>query len=247
MHERKVVMKVQDLLIKVQKAEEAVSKREATLVKQTARELKRREALVAKGVDLTGKHPALAHRDNNDLYLEICDWEDSKEAVENSKKVLEEKIRILNTWKDRLTEAKKKENLWIKEIPETMKAMQTELVARWDEYDLERKERLTTAYNELGWDKFIKEYSYSAYQMIHTTASEIHKENMKSAESLIMNLYSRIHAITGEVTDWDGIHYSGGALNGVVYGKLGSVRVESILAGGYNIQRLHVRVLVHEI
>ncbi len=42
-------MKVQDLLIKVQKAEEAVSKREATLVKQTARELKRREALVAKG------------------------------------------------------------------------------------------------------------------------------------------------------------------------------------------------------
>lgn len=70
---------------------------------------------------------------------------------------------------------------------------------------------------------------------------------MKSAESLIMNLYSRIHAITGEVTDWDGIHYSGGALNGVVYGKLGSVRVESILAGGYNIQRLHVRVLVHEI
>lgn len=58
---------------------------------------------------------------------------------------------------------------------------------------------------------------------------------------------SRIHAITGEVTDWDGIHYSGGALNGVVYGKLGSVRVESILAGGYNIQRLHVRVLVHEI
>ena len=61
-------MKVQDLLIKVQKAEEAVSKREATLITQTARELKRREALVAKGVDLTGKHPALAHRDNNDLY-----------------------------------------------------------------------------------------------------------------------------------------------------------------------------------
>lgn len=59
MHERKAVMKVQDLLIKVQKAEEAVSKREATLVKQTARELKRREALVAKGVEPHRKTPRL--------------------------------------------------------------------------------------------------------------------------------------------------------------------------------------------
>lgn len=240
-------MKVSDLLIKVQKAEEAVTKRETTLSKQIARELQQREFLITKGVDLTIKNPEFPYINNNDLYWKICDWEHSKEAVENSKKVLEEKIRILNTWKERLAEAKKKENIWIKEIPESMKTMKEELVNRWDEYDLERKERLITAYNELGWDKFIKKYSYSAYQMIHTTKSEIHEENMKSADSLIIDLYNRVHAITGEVTDWTGICYKDGSLNGIVYGKLGKVKVDSIYAGGYNIQRFHVRVLVKEI
>lgn len=240
-------MKVSDLLIKVQKAEEAVTKREATLSKQIARELRQRELLITKGVDISDNFPEHKYKDNFDLYCEICDWEDSKESVENSKKLLEEKIRVLNTWKERLNEATKKENLWIKEIPDSMKLMKDELVNRWDEYDIERKENLTDIYNKLGWDKFMKKYGFSAYKLIHSTTKEIHNENMKCAETLIIDLYNRVHAITGDVIDWTGICYKDGSLNGIVYGKLGKVKVDSIYAGGYNIQRLHVRVLVNEI
>ena len=39
----------------------------------------------------------------------------------------------------------------------------------------------------------------------------------------------------------------GPVLNGIVQGELGKVRIESILAGGYNIQKLHIRVLVKSI
>lgn len=104
-------MKVSDLLIKVKKAEEAISKREKTLTKQINRELKQREFLITKGVDLTGKNPEFDYINNNDLFWEIYKWTYYKEAIENSKKFLDEKKRVLNTWKERLNEAKKKENL----------------------------------------------------------------------------------------------------------------------------------------
>ena len=104
-------MKVSDLLIKVKKAEEAVTKRETTLSKQIARELQQREFLITKGVDLTGKHPQMAYINNDDLYWEICTWLAYKESVENSKKLLDEKNRVLNIWKELLKESTKKENL----------------------------------------------------------------------------------------------------------------------------------------
>ena len=76
---------------------------------------------------------------------------------------------------------------------------------------------------------------------------EFMKANLRDAEAFIIDLYNRVKAITGEVIDWSHIRYKGKALNGIVVGKNGKVNVETILAGGYNIQRLHYRVLVHEI
>jgi hypothetical protein len=38
--------------------------------------------------------------------------------------------------------------------------------------------------------------------------------------------------------------YEGAAINGYIKGENGSVEVRSIIAGGYNIQKRHVRVLV---
>ena len=54
--------------------------------------------------------------------------------------------------------------------------------------------------------------------------------------------------ITGDVIDVSGLTLNTDhALDGVVTGKLGKARVETIIAGGYNIQCEHYRALVKEI
>lgn len=63
------------------------------------------------------------------------------------------------------------------------------------------------------------------------------------------DLCARISAVVGEITDCDylSIGAKTGELNGIVTGTLGKARVETIGAGGYNIQCFHYRVLVHKL
>lgn len=80
---------------------------------------------------------------------------------------------------------------------------------------------------------------------------QIHVENQKAGESLILDLLKRVTKVTGPVRDWSGLHVTQGnggfaVLNGVVIGEDGKARVESIYASG-SIQRLHVRTLVKPI
>lgn len=77
-----------------------------------------------------------------------------------------------------------------------------------------------------------------------------HDDNVQLAENLIIDLIYRVRTITGEITDWSDILASAGTggftvLNGMVIGKKGIACVESITAGGYNIQLLYIRALVH--
>jgi hypothetical protein len=72
---------------------------------------------------------------------------------------------------------------------------------------------------------------------------------VRDARAFVLDLLNRTKEITGEITSWAGVHLTVGTngfpvLNGYVEGKEGRALVESIYAGGYNIQRLHVRVLV---
>ena len=57
---------------------------------------------------------------------------------------------------------------------------------------------------------------------------------------------ARITKEVGEITDVSALSIGGkqGEINGIVIGKNGKARVETIMAGGYNIQCLHYRVLV---
>ena len=83
------------------------------------------------------------------------------------------------------------------------------------------------------------------------TDEQIHAQNKRAGENLILDLLKRVTKITGPVTDWSGLHTTRGnmgtVLNGIVIGEDGRAEVETILAGGYNIQRLHCRTLVKPI
>jgi len=57
----------------------------------------------------------------------------------------------------------------------------------------------------------------------------------------------RVEGITGTINDAGGLTIGGnGEINGIVIGEKGKAKVETISAGGYNIQCWHFRVLVHE-
>ena len=88
-------------------------------------------------------------------------------------------------------------------------------------------------------------YAMSLWEM---DDARIHAENYAAGRRLILDLLKRVTKITGPVRNWAGLELTRGnlgpVLNGVVTGEDGKARVESILAGGYNIQRLHVRTLV---
>lgn len=92
----------------------------------------------------------------------------------------------------------------------------------------------------------------NAQVLWRTSDEQIHADNTRAAKSIILEFLNRVTKITGPVIDWSGLGVTSGnnglaTLNGVVIGEDGKAKVESITAGGYNIQRLHIRTLVKEI
>ena len=67
----------------------------------------------------------------------------------------------------------------------------------------------------------------------------------KEVECRKKKLISKIEKKTGEIIDASGLHFGVDAgINGIITGKLKTVKVETIYAGGYNVQCLHYRLLV---
>lgn len=70
-------------------------------------------------------------------------------------------------------------------------------------------------------------------------------EEEKTAK--LVDLIARINSVVGTITDASGLYISGkGDINGIIVGTEGKAKVETITAGGYNIQCLHYRTLIHE-
>lgn len=229
-------MTITTLQERIKKVNEKIAKKENTISKKTALIEKKRAKMEAETIE----------QEKRMLEFDISYLEDDIKRLH--KEIAETKV-TLEKYEKQLAGEMEKEAFFIKEVPEAMKNLEIRLIEEWDRYDIERQKKMFERYKEIGYCQFIKDYSYQAYQDLTKTEEEFHKDNMKDARIFILDLVNRVKDITGEITDWSNIYLEAGntfpVLNGTVIGKEGRARVESILAGGYNIQWLHIRVLVH--
>ena len=74
------------------------------------------------------------------------------------------------------------------------------------------------------------------------------KELEQEANAKYDDIIERTNAICGKITDARGLWVGNkGDLDGIIVGERGTAKVQTIGAGGYNIQCFHFRTLVHEV
>ena len=67
-------------------------------------------------------------------------------------------------------------------------------------------------------------------------------------QAKLLDMVYRITGVVGEITDASNLQINDkGNIDGIVIGKKGKAKIETIGAGGWNIQVFHYRTLVHEI
>lgn len=240
----------EELRQRLEKAQENVAKRQATIERQKKQLEKKMNAARKLGCDPEkddSRMYAGGGNQNHDKYWAMCDVSSKQGEIKDSYKKLKELEQIVVNWQEKLNAQLKLERTYEFEMPPIFQQCKEDLAKDWTETDIRRREIMMEKKRELPWEEFRKMYTYNQENDYSKTDEEFMRINLRDAELFIIDLYNRVKAITGEVTDWKNIHYGGKALNGYVVGENGTVRVETILAGGYNIQRLHMRVLVNKL
>lgn len=127
---------------------------------------------------------------------------------------------------------------------------EAEMIAAGVEYDMKRAREIR-AFNDAASDykETVEKYGYTAYdECVHASEERLLKHftaiEKAAARHWIIDFYYRVAKKVGNVTEVSGLKWGGRALNGFVKGDKGTAIVETIEAGGYNIQRWHLRVLV---
>ena len=234
-----------ELKERLEKAQAKVEKCKATIERHKKQAEKKIQTIKANGWDPEDKW-AYAKSQNHDAYWAICEYENKLDDIVGAEHKLEEAEQIALNWQAKLDKQVEVELTIAKEVPEAFKQARAELVEQWVAFDIEERERMLKLKKELSYEKFRKIYKFTQEEDLKRTDEEFRKIEEREADLWLLNLYSRVKEITGEVTDCSYIRWGGKCLDGFVVGKKGKARVETIGAGGYNIQRYHLRVLVNK-
>jgi hypothetical protein len=232
-------MKIETLNERISNAEQKIIKKQNTIAKKAA--------LIEKKKGLYSKA-----QNENERYWITCDINWLQEDLIRLEREIKETEKTLENYRAQLAGEIKRQDLLTKEVPETLKTLQTELVTEWDAYDKNRRQKMQEDYRNMEYREFCKKYRGQDTGIRHKSNDEIHRDNVRDAEAIILNLVNLVKGITGEITNWGNLYLQPdnngwSILNGRVEGKEGVAYVESIGAGGYNIQRYHIRVLVKSI
>ena len=160
-------------------------------------------------------------------YWHSCDVNSAKEQLANNIRKLDEAKRL----DERAVAQKAKKEakiVTLENAPQVLKDFAKSWENRWYDYYSNPKVRKENH----DW----------------RSLEEIRTDCRKDAEWLVIDFMGRTAKKCGKLTDCQGLHLNsaniGITINGFVVGEKGTAYVESILAGGYNIQCLHVRVLI---
>ena len=192
-------------------------------------------------------------RELQDDFFDFSQLERKVSDKQESINKLKEKINKQKVRQEKTNTKQSKLN----SIPKVFIPFIETLVKNWDSFDIKRRNKLKKLgdnyYKIDGKIDYKKFNEYEEY--VHLSDEQIHKDNERAANNLIINLIERIQEKVGTVKSYSNLHVTNGnawrdngtAINGFVEGEKGKVNVDSIIAGGYNIQRLHVRVLVKKL
>lgn len=264
------MMTVTEIKVKMDAAYDKWQKRIATTAKFQARADKNWQLIVDKGwdvyMDANGRINVYTVQEatgDSKAFDIIYAWEDATyNAQESAKKEPEEQKKYEN-WVQKYNLALKFAKD-VEEMPEIFKEVIKLLATEWTAWDVNDRERMKKMRAELPpykygmtkEEKLAYNKAHKAYRQAFSVKREsdlknsdewLYKRNEDEATAYAKDLVHRIKDRVGEIKNLEHIHFSGKALNGVVEGTMGSVRLETIVAGGYNIQRLHYRVLVQKI
>ena len=182
------------------------------------------------------------------------------EVRKGLKKIEELKVKVADAYTaDVAEELKAREEM----IPHFEPVIQ-EMVNAWIEFDkaeMEKENRIREARNtdrkELTKDEFNAKYR-GCYRIFYEREEALDEWTEKHEATLrelyrreaicwIYDLRFRCMDYVGCITDYSELTAGRKSLEGFVTGTCGRAEVHSIWAGGYNIQRLHVRVLIRRL
>lgn len=198
-----------------------IEKLQGTLARHQSRKAKK-EALFAK------------EQDEDARYWIQCDIEHAEEDIENTLR----KISDAEASLAKATDVQQAKEAKEAAMPAQLKAFRDEIVESWTAYDIEQRDKNPRLRPDCyGW----------------RTDEQLRENNLRDANFLLDNFLFRVEKAVGKAADFSflcvrsGNSMEGAAINGYVEGEHGRAKVETIHAGGWNIQRFHYRVLVHKL